>query len=55
MQNLQDALNPLYDAFYTSQARVSFDRCERAYIPELEGPQEALPFSRYGLNWDIWT
>ncbi|BCS28378.1 sulfatase family protein [Aspergillus puulaauensis] len=55
VQNLQDALNPLYDAFYTSQASVSFDRCEHAYIPELEGPQKALPFSRYGLNWDVWT
>ncbi|RDW68702.1 sulfatase family protein [Aspergillus mulundensis] len=55
VQNLKDALNPLYDAFYTSQARVSFDHCEHGYIPEVEGPQDALPFTRYGLNWDVWT
>ncbi|KAL4783611.1 alkaline-phosphatase-like protein [Aspergillus varians] len=55
VQNLQDALSRVYDAFYTNQARVSFDRCEHGYIPELEGPQDALPFSRYGLNWDVWT
>ncbi|KAL4901997.1 hypothetical protein BDW74DRAFT_66581 [Aspergillus multicolor] len=55
VQNLKDALNPLYDAFYTSQARVSFDHCEHGYIPEVEGPQDAIPFTRYGLNWDVWT
>ncbi|KAI9374312.1 alkaline-phosphatase-like protein [Aspergillus egyptiacus] len=55
VQNIQDALNPLYDAFYTNQARVSFDRCENGYIPEVEGPQDALAFTRYGLNWDVWT
>ncbi|KAL2867830.1 sulfatase family protein [Aspergillus lucknowensis] len=55
VQNLQDALGKQYDRFYASQARVSYDRCERGYIPELEGPQEALPYSRYGLSWDAWT
>ncbi|KAL5044367.1 hypothetical protein BDW71DRAFT_186226 [Aspergillus fruticulosus] len=55
VQNLKDALNPLYDAFYTNQARVSFDHCEYGYIPEIEGPQDALPFTRYGVNWDVWT
>ncbi|KAL6230682.1 hypothetical protein BDW75DRAFT_234206 [Aspergillus navahoensis] len=55
VQNLKDALDPLYDAFYTNQARVSFDHCEHGYIPEVEGPQDALPFTRYGLNWDVWT
>ncbi|KAL4960097.1 sulfatase family protein [Aspergillus stella-maris] len=55
VQNLQDALHPLYDAFYISQARVSFDRCEAGYIVDAEGPQNVLPFTRYGLNWDVWT
>ncbi|KAL4738346.1 alkaline-phosphatase-like protein [Aspergillus similis] len=55
VKSLKDALNPLYNAFYTDQARVSFDHCEHGYIPEVEGPQDALPFTRYGLNWDIWT
>ncbi|KAL4938463.1 hypothetical protein BDV06DRAFT_225995 [Aspergillus oleicola] len=55
VQNLQDAMNTLYDAFYISQARVSFERCEAGYIVEAEGPQNALPFTRYGLNWDVWT
>ncbi|KAL4813140.1 alkaline-phosphatase-like protein [Aspergillus spinulosporus] len=55
VKNLKDALNPLYNAFYTDQARVSFDHCEHGYIPEVEGPQDAVPFMRYGLNWDVWT
>ncbi|KAL4999795.1 alkaline-phosphatase-like protein [Aspergillus recurvatus] len=55
VHNLKDALNPLFDAFYTNQVRVSFDHCENGYIPEVEGPQDALPFTRYGLNWDVWT
>ncbi|KAL4925257.1 sulfatase family protein [Aspergillus undulatus] len=55
VENLRDALNSLYDAFYINQARVSFERCELGYIPEVEGPQNALPFTRYGLNWDVWT
>ncbi|KAL2815258.1 alkaline-phosphatase-like protein [Aspergillus cavernicola] len=55
VQDLQNALNPRYDAFYTDQARVSFDRCERGYIPESEGPQDAVSYSRYGLSWDAWA
>ncbi|KAL5333997.1 alkaline-phosphatase-like protein [Aspergillus crustosus] len=55
VDNLRDALSARYDAFYSEQARVSFDRCERGYIPESEGPQEALPYSRYGLSWDVWV
>ncbi|KAL4804572.1 alkaline-phosphatase-like protein [Aspergillus unguis] len=55
VRNLNDAMNNLYDVFYNDQARVSFDHCEQGYIPEVEGPQAALPFSRYGLNWDVWT
>ncbi|CEL03708.1 hypothetical protein ASPCAL04854 [Aspergillus calidoustus] len=55
VQNLQDALGSQYDGFYASQARVSYDRCERGYIVESEGPQEALSYSRYGLSWDAWV
>ncbi|KAL4863349.1 hypothetical protein BDV12DRAFT_29535 [Aspergillus spectabilis] len=55
VKNLRDALSPRYNEFYSEQARVSFDRCERGYIPESEGPQEALPYSRYGLSWDVWV
>jgi hypothetical protein len=55
VQNLQDALGSQYDRFYASQARVSYDRCERGYIVESEGPQEALSYSRYGLSWDAWV
>ncbi|KAL4875117.1 alkaline-phosphatase-like protein [Aspergillus karnatakaensis] len=55
VDNLIDALSPRYDAFYADQARVSYDRCERGYIPESEGPQDALPFTRYGLSWDAWV
>ncbi|KAL3476702.1 alkaline-phosphatase-like protein [Aspergillus californicus] len=53
--DLEDALDPTYDLFYADQARVSFDHCERGYIPESEGPQDALPYSRYGLSWDAWA
>ncbi|KKK22184.1 hypothetical protein AOCH_001494 [Aspergillus ochraceoroseus] len=55
VQSLQDALRSQYDSFYPFQPKVSFDRCERGYIPESEGPQEAVPYSRYGLTWDAWV
>ncbi|KAL2840517.1 alkaline-phosphatase-like protein [Aspergillus pseudoustus] len=55
VQNLQDALGSQYDEFYAIQARVSYDRCERGYIVESEGPQEVLSYSRYGLSWDAWV
>lgn len=39
VQNLRDALNPRYDAFYKGQPRVGFESCELGYIASAEGPQ----------------
>jgi hypothetical protein len=40
VHNLRDALNPQYDSFYATQAKVSFSSCELGYILAAEGPQE---------------
>ena len=40
VHNLRDALNPWYDGFYATQAKVSFSSCELGYILAAEGPQE---------------
>ncbi len=40
VSTLREALDPIYDHFYTSiQQSVSFDRCEAGYIIDAEGPQ----------------
>ncbi|KAI9927281.1 hypothetical protein MW887_003668 [Aspergillus wentii] len=53
VQNLRDALDTWYDAFYHTQHKVSFDRCEPGYIVEAEGPQHARSY--WGdLSWDAW-
>ncbi|KAJ1711082.1 gloeobacteria sulfatase [Aspergillus flavus] len=54
VHNLRDALNEKYDSFYQAQSKVSFDRCEYAYIIDAEGPQEALAY-RNGYNLDAWV
>ncbi|KAF7131367.1 hypothetical protein CNMCM5793_004538 [Aspergillus hiratsukae] len=42
VQDLLDAMNNKYDAFYRGQFKVSFDRCEYGYVIDPEGPQTAL-------------
>ncbi|KAH7253278.1 alkaline-phosphatase-like protein [Fusarium solani] len=39
VQTLHDALSHRFDAFYSLQQRVGFDRCELGYIVDAEGPQ----------------
>lgn len=37
--SLSDALNPRYDTFFAKHvSRVRFDKCEKGYIAESEGP-----------------
>ncbi|KAG6853235.1 hypothetical protein C0991_005822 [Blastosporella zonata] len=54
VQSLHDALNPIYDEFYTKQYKVTFDRCEYGYILDAEGPQVPLTY-RHGFSWDVWV
>ncbi|KAK6815287.1 hypothetical protein RU639_008709 [Aspergillus parasiticus] len=54
VHNLRDALDEEYDSFYQAQSKVSFDRCEYAYIIDAEGPQEALAY-RCGYSLDAWV
>jgi hypothetical protein len=45
VHDLSDALNPSFDHFYLEeQRRVEFSRCEKGYIIDAEGPQEALAY-----------
>jgi N-acetylglucosamine-6-sulfatase len=55
VDDLHDALNPKYDDFYeVKQARVQFERCEKGYILESEGPSHINSFPvgpRGGAMW----
>lgn len=46
VRSLKDAMNDKYDKFYAQQQKVKFERCEKGYILESEGPV-------YG--GEIWT
>lgn len=56
--NLKDALSSRFDDFYeVQQKKVSFDRCERGYLLDAEGPQfdrDGLVL-RSGIPWSEWT
>lgn len=54
VKNLGDSVQLRYDAFYHSQPKVAFDRCELGYIVDAEGPQHPLLY-RDGLRWDTWV
>lgn len=38
VRNLKQALNPAYNAFFASLAKVDLEECTQGYIPEDEGP-----------------
>ncbi|KAK4497361.1 hypothetical protein PRZ48_011812 [Zasmidium cellare] len=43
--NLKEALHPDFDDFYeVQQQRVKFDKCEKGYILESEGPVDVRPY-----------
>lgn len=42
---LIEAMNPDFDDFYFGQQKVAFERCEKGYILESEGPMEVKPYS----------
>ncbi|EME40308.1 hypothetical protein DOTSEDRAFT_66113 [Dothistroma septosporum NZE10] len=45
VHDLHDAVNPQYDHFYEhEQQRVKFDRCEKGYNLESEGPLRVQPY-----------
>ncbi|KAH8660230.1 alkaline-phosphatase-like protein [Xylariales sp. PMI_506] len=48
--SLAEALDPKFDAFYESQPKVSFSRCEFGYIKEAEGPQNVFAYSEGGVE-----
>ena len=45
VQSLKDALNEKFDHFYNRQPKVAFTSCAEGFLRELEGPQDAVPFS----------
>ncbi|KAJ5604411.1 hypothetical protein N7510_009565 [Penicillium lagena] len=53
VQNLQDALDEKYDAFYSAQPHVSFSACKMGYLAEYEGPTGVMQYggdSSYGYG-----
>lgn len=58
--SLAESMQKKYDKFYTAQPKVSFDTCALGYLPEREGPMDALPFNGGhwygdGIHWSEWT
>lgn len=45
VNTLKDALSSDYDAFYSSQQKVSFTACKQGYIVEYEGPASVMQYS----------
>lgn len=45
--SLQDAMDPLYNDFFSQQPNVTFDECTKGYLPELEGAFGPLPYTDF--------
>lgn len=66
VESLRDALSTNFDDFYRDQVKVEFDRCERGYFPDAEGPQDFIPYEPSGgqddrrrmyirPDWSLWV
>lgn len=44
VKNLKHALDPVFDAFYEAQPKVSYSSCELGYLLDAEGPQQVNAF-----------
>ncbi|KAH8172464.1 sulfatase domain-containing protein [Sarocladium implicatum] len=68
VNSLTEALHDQFDAFYTTQPKVSFTSCELGYLVEAEGPQAVFPFPTqladgatgeqkplFAQDWSIWV
>jgi N-acetylglucosamine-6-sulfatase len=48
---LHDALDSRYNGFYEiQQERVQFEKCEKGYILDSEGPRNVKAFSPYEIE-----
>lgn len=45
VRNLLEAMDPKYDTFYAQQEKVAYEKCEKGYILESEGPMRVSPYS----------
>lgn len=45
VKRLSDAMRREYDGFYASQQKVAYEKCEKGYILESEGPMGVEPYS----------
>ena len=44
VNNLKHALDPVFDAFYEAQPKVTYSSCELGYLLDAEGPQNVNAF-----------
>ncbi len=44
VNNIQDAMDSSYDAFFSSQPRISFSTCTGGHVIADEGPQNVLAY-----------
>lgn len=54
VENLDDALDTQYDAFYAAQPKVQFSQCEPGQILESEGPMGGKSYFGSGM-WPDWV
>ena len=53
VSTLLQALDPAYDAFYTSYPKVGFSSCKLGYIPSAEGNVDHINFGgAAGVDWE---
>lgn len=55
VQNLHDALHARFDEYYEERVeRVRFERCEKGYLLDAEGPQVVKGYKE-GMAWSEWV
>lgn len=45
VKSLADAMGPQYDSFYASQQKVAYEKCEKGFILDSEGPVKVAAYS----------
>jgi hypothetical protein len=53
VKTLHDALEKRFDEFYEKQEKVYFERCEKGYIKEREGPDGVRPWKVGAMVWEV--
>ncbi|EXJ60406.1 hypothetical protein A1O7_04558 [Cladophialophora yegresii CBS 114405] len=55
VRNLRDALDARFNEYYHEHPKVRYERCERGYIPESEGPMWDGGMSFGAMEHEVWA